>query len=384
MPHEARGLRNPVDIALTHPYCWPYVRRGTERNMDGLGRWLTGRGHHVVTLSSRPGSSTREHTAAGERWLYPQYWSPLLGRMRIQPTHTFLVSALRGLRRLHPSVVHSFYFTDAFAAQLLAARKGFRTVLQVNGTPVPGAFHRLFPPDRQLVRRVLRGTDTLLACSAYVSDMIHACYGVRSEVIVPPVDVSRFRPGAGALQDAPVLLSVADFDQPNKNLSALLQAFTRLRSCMPQARLRLSGRLSPATWERCRAGLPQEVENHIERLGLGAPEDLPRLYGEASLLVLPSMWEASGSVMFEAWACGTPVLATAHGGPPEFVTADVGVLFDPEADGQEVRNIAGLHDGMRKGLELASDPGVRERCRSHALSYSWDALGPEYEHVYGL
>jgi glycosyltransferase involved in cell wall biosynthesis len=96
------------------------------------------------------------------------------------------------------------------------------------------------------------------------------------------------------------------------------------------------------------------------------------------------MWEASGSVMFEAWACGTPVLATAHGGLPEFVTADVGVLFEPEADGQEVRNIAGLHDGMIQGLELAADSGVRERCRAHALSYSWDALGPEYEQVYGV
>ena len=41
-------------VVLTHPFCWPYVRRGTERNLEQLGRYLTARGHEVTTISTRP------------------------------------------------------------------------------------------------------------------------------------------------------------------------------------------------------------------------------------------------------------------------------------------------------------------------------------------
>ena len=39
-------------IALTHPYCWPEVRRGAERFLPGLGASLARRGHEVVHFSS--------------------------------------------------------------------------------------------------------------------------------------------------------------------------------------------------------------------------------------------------------------------------------------------------------------------------------------------
>ena len=30
-------------IVLTHPFCWPHVRRGTERNVAEMGRYLARR-----------------------------------------------------------------------------------------------------------------------------------------------------------------------------------------------------------------------------------------------------------------------------------------------------------------------------------------------------
>jgi glycosyltransferase involved in cell wall biosynthesis len=87
-------------------------------------------------------------------------------------------------------------------------------------------------------------------------------------------------------------------------------------------------------------------------------------------------------VMFEAWAAGTPVVATNHGGPPEFMAEDVGVLFEPATEGQETHNADGLAEAILEGLALSERPGIRQRCRAHAGRFSWSALGPRIEAMY--
>ncbi len=48
---EAQPARPPrMRIAITHPTCWPYVRRGSERVLNDCAVWLAGRGHDVSGL----------------------------------------------------------------------------------------------------------------------------------------------------------------------------------------------------------------------------------------------------------------------------------------------------------------------------------------------
>jgi L-malate glycosyltransferase len=98
--------------------------------------------------------------------------------------------------------------------------------------------------------------------------------------------------------------------------------------------------------------------------------------------VLPSLGEPSGRVMIEAWASGTPVVASNDGGLPEFVNPEVGVLFDPKGNGQEATNEAGLADAILEGLVLSRTQRIRERCRAHAEQFSYETLGPKYEALY--
>jgi glycosyltransferase involved in cell wall biosynthesis len=48
-------------------------------------------------------------------------------------------------------------------------------------------------------------------------------------------------------------------------------------------------------------------------------EDLPSYLNELKLLVLPTRYDALPTILIEAIACGTPVIATAVGGIPDFV-----------------------------------------------------------------
>ncbi len=113
-------------IVLTHPFCWPYVRRGTERIMDAYARYLTRRGHEVTTLSSRPGAGVVECDDRGRRILHRQRWVPLMSKLRIEATHTFVPDCARSLLAVKPDVVHSYYFTDSLAALLTRPLRGHR------------------------------------------------------------------------------------------------------------------------------------------------------------------------------------------------------------------------------------------------------------------
>src|ERR1051325_7799791 len=120
-------------IVLTHPFCWPHVRRGSERNLDNVARYLVARGHEVITISSHPKHELTEVTSSGKRILNRPFRFPVMERLHIQETHTFFFPALRKLSSLDPDVVHSFFFTDALAATCARGRRTYRIVFQMNG-----------------------------------------------------------------------------------------------------------------------------------------------------------------------------------------------------------------------------------------------------------
>jgi phosphatidylinositol alpha-mannosyltransferase len=351
--------------------------------MDALAQYLVTRGHDVITVSTRPGPSGIETGPSGTRHLHRPLTLPFMDTLRIQPAHTFFFTAVRALRSLDADVVHSFYPSDALAAICIKRRARPRTVIQMNGVAIPGvSCYRWLPPEGAMYREALVRADGRIACSRFVQRLLAEHYGVDSDVITPPLPIEAFAVGEGPPDGRPTMVALADFDVRRKGVRVLVEAFALLKQEMPSARLRLSGRMSPALRSELLQSVPAAVGADIEVLGLGAVEDIPRLYREASLTVLPSMWEPSGTVLIESMASGTPVVGTNHGGIPEFVTPEVGVLFDPQTDGEETRNARGLAAAMLEGLALAARPGTRQRCREHSYQFGWDALGVRIQNLY--
>jgi glycosyltransferase involved in cell wall biosynthesis len=72
-------------------------------------------------------------------------------------------------------------------------------------------------------------------------------------------------------------------------------------------------------------------------------------------LVLPSLWECGGAVVLEAMACRLPVIATAWGGPLDYIDENTGILVPPSS---RDALIDGLAQAMRK---LSDSPELRRR-----------------------
>jgi len=98
-----------------------------------------------------------------------------------------------------------------------------------------------------------------------------------------------------------------------------------------------------------------DVAGKIHFAGWLSQADCAPLLKAHDVLVLPSVWECGGAVVLEAMACAKPVIATAWGGPLDYLDEHCGILVPPTSPAALV---SGLADAM---AALAADPALRAR-----------------------
>jgi glycosyltransferase involved in cell wall biosynthesis len=215
--------------------------------------------------------------------------------------------------------------------------------------------------------RVVRALDHIVTVSEASRRDIADAFAIpatRIEVIHNGIDTDQFRPLPGITRREDLLLTVASADAPLKGLRYLLEALARLAPRHPSLRLRVIGRLRDDS----------DTGALIERLGLGdrvsfehglSREQIVTAYAEATLAVVPSIYEGFGLPAGEAMACGTPVVSTRGGALPE-VVGDAGCLVPPGDAGALAEAIEALlaDPGRRAGL------GARGR-RRVVEQFSW-------------
>jgi len=136
----------------------------------------------------------------------------------------------------------------------------------------------------------------------------------RLSVICNGVDVSSFAPApAGLPAGAQTLVGTLASLHPYKGLLDLMEAAGRVRQVIPHARFAIWGD----------GPLRGELETRIRALGLtgtialhGSTSEPARALRLCTMLVHPSLSEASSNAVLEAMATGLPVVATRVGGTP--------------------------------------------------------------------
>jgi glycosyltransferase involved in cell wall biosynthesis len=225
---------------------------------------------------------------------------------------------------------------------------------------------------RYYVPSVLRHSRAVIVSSESTRrdliDFYHLPPG-KLHVVLLGYDAARFMPAAptAAPGETPYALFVGNV-MPHKNLIRLVEAFS-------DGTVGIPGRLMIRGWGR--PAHVRALRDRIAALGLAdrvdwrpyTPEDeLPDLYRQARMLLLPSLYEGFGLTALEAMACGTPVIVSDRSSLPE-VAGEAGVFVDAEER-------ASIASAIRR---LFTDDALArthtERGLARARRFSWEQTG---------
>jgi glycosyltransferase involved in cell wall biosynthesis len=160
----------------------------------------------------------------------------------------------------------------------------------------------------------------------------------------------------------PTILYTGGFDA-RKRVSDLIEAVAKLRTDAPSVRLVISGRPPPGLVELAKRRLRQQVTV----CGYLSDRELAGWYRRAWVVAYPTDMEGFGFPIVEAFASGTPVVATRAGSTQE-VAGGAAMLVSP-GDVEELAEALGrliASDTLRSSLSAA---GLRR-----ASAFSWEQV----------
>ncbi len=263
------------------------------------------------------------------------------------------------------------------------------TPVHIGPVSVPGAVRRLMPRHLAMLRSESQwfrrsSGATIVAVSDGVARDVQSSYGVAPSAIrvIPngfaPAQCSperrrTLRPAQrerlGLPSDDIVLLLIAN-EWHRKGLGVLLRAIARIAD--PRLRLLLVGRRAPTAYQRLinQLGLRDRVQ------WCGATDDVAMYHAAADLFVMPTAYEAFGSVIVESLGSGLPVITTAIAGAAVAVQEDRnGLLQRDPTDDVELGRL----------LTRALLPGVLDRWSAAAaqsvVDYTWPRVMDRFEGV---
>ncbi len=167
------------------------------------------------------------------------------------------------------------------------------------------------------------------------------------------------------------IMATASADQPLKGLQYLLKAIKRLSPDFPGIHLTVLGKLKE-DGDTAKLLKTLDIDQHLTFVSGIETEALVRLYAEASVVVVPSVYEGFGLPAGEAMACGVPVISTNGGALPE-VVGDAGVIVPVRDDTAIAMAIADLLNHPEKRTKLGE--AGRTRILKH---FSWTVAAEQF------
>lgn len=237
------------------------------------------------------------------------------------------------------------------------------------------------PYLQQCQERSIYEPDLCLCVSQYWQKQLQEYYQIDASRVINGVNLTRFcnasidaktqlRQQFG-LMGAPVYLTVGGIE-PRKNSIALLQAFSRVLSDLPDAQLIIAGGATLFDYQPYRDQFFEQANQLQIKIGQSlilpgviADADLPALYHAADAFVFPSLKEGWGLVVFEAIASRLPIIVSDQPPFTEFLTSEQALFVDPASS-----------DAIANAMLTIANPTVAQRLVEHSQllcqQYTWE------------
>jgi glycosyltransferase involved in cell wall biosynthesis len=228
-----------------------------------------------------------------------------------------------------------YVYPDGYAAVMLGAKFRRPVVVSARGSDI-NAFSEL-TTIRPMIRQVLRRADALVAVSQDLKKRMVklGCPSEKITVIENGVDTERFKPlpkpesryKLGLPEARPIVLSVGHLKEV-KGFDLLIDATNSLRQSSMNPLLVIVGEGT------CRNRLERQIaklnlKDNVWLVGSRPHAELPFWYSAADLFCSASSSEGWPNVLFEAMACGLPVVAPRAWSAPEIIVSEsIGFLAE--------------------------------------------------------
>lgn len=229
-----------------------------------------------------------------------------------------------------------------------------------------------------LVERTLRAADWVVGCSSAILEKgirLVPEIDKRSSVIYNAIDPPDLAPSPLVPQKSRLLCLgrlVAD-----KGFDVAVKALALLASRFPDLHLTVAGDGPERRYLESQAA-ELGVRQRIHFSGWLAPEKVPALLDEATILLMPSRRETFGLVALEAALMERPVIATRVGGIPEIVIhEETGLLVESEDSRAFADGISFLLDNPSVTIRMSRT--ARQRAEER---FRWQTHVEAYEALY--
>jgi teichuronic acid biosynthesis glycosyltransferase TuaC len=368
-------VHNQVKELARH--CEVVVVSPTPLSPPVVRRWRT----RWMRYASKPGQTHLE----GVEVHYPRYLN-IPGQHGFPLSALFYTWAIRGLvARLKNTfdfdLIHAHAICpDGFAAARLGRMVNTPAVCTMHGADI-----NVYPHRTRLTgwvtRKGIRSVDRIITVSSELRANTLALASPQRDVQVIPngVDLRKFAPmdraqarvEMGLPQDQRILLYASRLDEA-KGLSFLVAALKRVLHHDGDCLLVLAGE-GPFQSRLAEQIAELELEGNVHFVGLRPHDEIPKWMCACDLLVLPSLNEGSPLPVYEALACGRPVVASRVGGIPELIVEEDYGLLVPPADPEALSRA--LLSGLQKEWDV-------ERIRRHGERFSWGRVADRLLLVY--
>lgn len=289
--------------------CICYFANANSIHTQRWVNYFAERGWKVDLITWRPVAKSKLHPKVRLHRLFfpPHYIARYLA----------LIEVVRLTRKIRPSIIHAHY-VNVFGvlAGLYARLTGFKPIVLSAWGPLRLRSSKGL--QRLLIKYALKIADMILVHSKVLKQTVIALGALPEKVYLVSwgVDLDKFNPQRDSIRirkelklgDCPVVISIRSFE-PVYNVECLVNAIPLVLKQIPNAKFIISGAGS-LEHDLKRLAKNLGVFDSVRFTGYVPHEEIPLYLCASDVYVSTSLADGGSASLFEAMACGLPVVVT--------------------------------------------------------------------------